>query len=63
MNVPKIARDELSNPARVIQRTIPGQLAAQNFHGTIDNIAIHITEHNLLQVHLIAASNENEIAS
>ena len=64
MNVAKIARTELSDPAAVIQHTIPSQLAAQNFYGTVNTIEISITEQNTLWVHLIAdAAKDETIAS
>jgi hypothetical protein len=54
IGVKAIARRELSNPARVIQRTLPPQLRRQGFDGAFSQVALEIQDDQTLWVHIAA---------
>lgn len=62
LNIPRIARRELSDPRGVILRTLPEQLAKQGFHGTIDHMEIMV-KNGRLQVYAIANADTETLAS
>jgi len=47
MNVPKIARQEMSNLTNVIQRTLPNQLRKKGVQGEIGQIRLSLNDHTL----------------
>lgn len=54
MNVRKLALAELSDPAYVIQRTLPHKLNLQGYTHDLGQIELRITPENLLHVHIRA---------
>ncbi len=47
MNVPKIARQEMSDLTEVICRTLPGQLKKKGVTGKLENIRLSLNDHTL----------------
>ena len=47
MNIPKIARQEMSDMTEVIRRTLPAQLKHNGVTGELDNIRLSLNEHSL----------------
>ena len=47
MNVPKIARQEMSDLTEVIRRTLPDQLGNKGVAGQLDTIKLSLNEHTL----------------
>jgi len=56
MNVPKIARQEMSDLAEVIRRTLPDQLQHKGVEGELKQIGLSLNEHSLC-VHLLGDFN------
>ena len=52
MDVPRIARRQLADLARVIALTLPQQLKTRGYEGTIRNAELEITSHNTMQITL-----------